>query len=73
MTQSFDLNKMGISAMSEFEMRETDGGNFWTWLAAGIACVVGVGLIIGSAGLVLGASIGLVTMAGLAMNGVFEE
>jgi hypothetical protein len=72
MTQTFDLNRMGVAPMSEFEMVEIVGGSFWSWVAAGLGSLVGIGLIVGSGGLVLGAAIGLLFMAGSAMNGVFE-
>ncbi len=35
MTQTMDLNKMGLAPMKEMEMREIEGGGFWesilTW------------------------------------------
>ena len=38
--QSFELNNMGIIAMSEFEMKEVDGGkvNWWHVAAIGLGC-----------------------------------
>ena len=30
--KGFDLNAMGVSEMTEMEMKNTEGG-FWTWLA----------------------------------------
>lgn len=30
MTQTMDLNKMGLASMSNFEMQEVDGGGFFT-------------------------------------------
>ncbi len=35
--QTFELNNMGLIAMSEFEMKEVDGGSFWSWLGGAIA------------------------------------
>ncbi|MBC7424830.1 MAG: hypothetical protein H7334_15425 [Ferruginibacter sp.] len=29
MTQTIDLNKMGLAPMSIWEMEDTDGGGFW--------------------------------------------
>lgn len=29
MTQTMDLNKMGLAPMSIWEMEDTDGGGFW--------------------------------------------
>jgi hypothetical protein len=40
MTQTLDLNKMGLAPMGEAEMNETNGGSFWTWVAGGVAAVV---------------------------------
>ncbi len=42
---------MGLSAMSEFEMLEVDGGGFWKWLEAIGVVALAVGMVIGSAGL----------------------
>jgi len=46
MTQTMDLNKMGLTSMSELEMMEVDGE--WNWygvaaFAAGVAAVVCTG------------------------------
>ncbi|MBC7886536.1 MAG: hypothetical protein H7Z13_01505 [Ferruginibacter sp.] len=66
--QTFDLNKMGLSAMTEFEMQEIDGGSFWDWLTAGgfvtaligvaaaATAVMGVGIIAIAIGLAAGNS-----------------
>ena len=35
MTQTFDLNKMGLAQMSEFEMQEIDGGDYATGYVVG--------------------------------------
>ena len=32
MTQTFDLNKMGLSALSNVEMQGVDGGEIPTWM-----------------------------------------
>jgi len=34
MTQTMDLNKMGLAPMSEFEMEGIDGGHYWYLLAS---------------------------------------
>lgn len=36
MTQSLDLNKMGLTPMNEFEMVNVDGGGWLSWLGAAI-------------------------------------
>ena len=41
MTQTFDLNKMGLTPMSNFEMQEIDGGGFWDGVTGFIGVVVG--------------------------------
>lgn len=33
MTQTMDLNKMGLAPLTEFEMQEVEGGGFWENLA----------------------------------------
>jgi hypothetical protein len=40
MTQTLDLSKMGLVPMSDSEMKEIDGGSFWTWVAGGVAALV---------------------------------
>lgn len=40
MTQTMDLNKMGLAPMSELEMQETDGGLWWFPAALGIGLVL---------------------------------
>ncbi len=41
MTQTFDLNKMGLASLSREEMQEVDGGEWPVWLKGiGIAGVV---------------------------------
>lgn len=71
-----DLNKMGLTPMSEFEMIEVDGGGFWSFLASiGLAAlVVGLILITGgaasvAAGLIIGA-IGIAVTAGAYAAGI---
>jgi len=49
--QSLELNKFGLSAMTEFEMMEVDGGSFWKWLEGIGVAVLAVGIAVGSAGL----------------------
>ncbi len=51
MTQTMDLNKMGLAPMSELEIKETDGGSWWSALAALVAAPeIAAGLaIIGAA------------------------
>ena len=39
--QTFELNNMGFIAMSEFEMKEADGGGFWDHV---VGWLVGKGL-----------------------------
>jgi len=53
MTQSLDLNKMGLAPMDEFEMQEVEGGGFWKWCCIIGAAVLAVGLTIGTGGLAL--------------------
>jgi hypothetical protein len=45
MEQTFDLNKMGLAPMTGEEMRETDGGSWYTVLgfAAAVATVLCTG------------------------------
>ena len=40
MEQTFDLNKMGLAPMTGEEMRETDGGGLWSWVAGAVAAIV---------------------------------
>ena len=54
MTQTFDLNKMGLAPMNEIEMQETDGG---LWYEIG-AVVFGVVAIFATGGLA-GAAAGI--------------
>lgn len=56
---TLDLQKMGLAPLTEFEMQEIDGGNFWKSLLDGAIGVV-VGVIIGGpVGAIIGASMGV--------------
>jgi fructose-specific phosphotransferase system IIC component len=44
MTQTLDLNKMGLAPMNEMEIQETDGG-FWGQLIGGLVTGLVVSLI----------------------------
>lgn len=54
MTQTLELNKMGLTPMSEFEMQEINGGGFWTWLGGSMMVV---GMILGNIPLILAGAI----------------
>jgi hypothetical protein len=45
MVQTFDLQKMGLTPITNLEMQENDGGNFWSTLKT-IAEGIVVGLVI---------------------------
>jgi len=50
MTQTMDLNKMGLAPMDEVEMQEVDGGLSKTaWAIIGIGCGIGAILLSGGA------------------------
>ena len=51
MVQNFDLSKMGLTPMSEIEMIELEGGNFWKVLEGIGLVALAVGIAIGSGGL----------------------
>lgn len=68
MIKVMDFNKMGLVQMSNLELEETDGGSFLHWLAVGLGIALGVGFIIASGVLVYGAAIGLLSVAGIALN-----
>ena len=61
MTQTMDLNKMGLAPMSEFEMEEIDGGRFNCYLVA--ALVFGAAAILLSDGIATPYVIGMVKAA----------
>ncbi|MBY0482583.1 MAG: hypothetical protein K2Q21_14600 [Chitinophagaceae bacterium] len=63
--QTFELNKMGLLAMSESEMKIVDGGNLWTWILTGVGAVVGF-LVGGVGGAFTGAMLGFA--AGVAID-----
>ena len=52
MTETFDLNKMGLAPMNEIEMQEVDGG--FPWYPA-LAIVAGCAAIICTGGMALAA------------------
>lgn len=66
--QTFQLNKMGLTEMTKHEMKETDGGGFWSFLASiGIAAfVVGIGMVL-TAGTTAAVALGLWVGAGGAL------
>ena len=39
MTQSLDLNKMGLTPMTEFEMVNVDGGGWLSWLGGALMVI----------------------------------
>lgn len=48
MTQTMDLNKMGLTPMSEFEMEDIDGG-FRYWAAVGFGLAIAACIVTGGA------------------------
>jgi len=57
-TQSLDLNKMGLTPLSEIEMQEIEGGSFWmAVLGAAVGALIGLA-VAGPVGAVCGAIVG---------------
>ena len=48
MKHELDLNRMGLTPLTEIEMQETDGGKFANWLKWIGAAVAVIGIAIGS-------------------------
>jgi lactobin A/cerein 7B family class IIb bacteriocin len=57
MTQSMDLNKMGLIPMTEDELFSTDGGKWWQWVLSAVAVVVGTAVAMATGTFWVGACI----------------
>ncbi|MFV0605658.1 MAG: hypothetical protein ACK5NK_07440 [Niabella sp.] len=68
MKKTINLLEFSLTPLSPFEIKNIEGGSFWTWLVVAATTVAAVGAIIGSGGLLTGAVIGVLVAVGGQLN-----